>query len=96
MKYEIYKTLVISTDHLDGYWDRELKNCSEDPAYKRKYYDYLFITQSTEYGHRVFANFEGLPDFFKPAAILAQNLGCRWIEYDCDGEVTSELKTYER
>jgi hypothetical protein len=88
-KVEVYKTLVLSTAHLTEEWADKLQS-----NVMVKTEEGILVYQNVEYGYRLFIT-EDMPEFFFPAATLAQAHGCRWLEYDQDAEEVEGLETYE-
>ena len=90
-KLELYTTLVISTAHLP---EKLAGKMNEEEAFKKET-DYSFVFYTTEYGYRVWVKSDHIPGGMKKAVKIAKWLGCRWLEFDQDGDKIEGLKTYE-
>lgn len=100
--FEIYNTLVISTAHLpqelSGKMDREEDlfgrngNKFEEVVYTNGDYGCRVWVRGIEEGEE----FEDYyPEEMVPVIKAAKELGCRWVEFDCDADIRDEFKEYE-
>lgn len=86
MTNEIAKMLVLSTGHL-----------TEDAC--NRYLDDVDAYRKGEYGWFVYApgfqHFDDVPLSLLDCLGYAQDLGCDWIMFDCDGPSVDGLTYYE-
>lgn len=85
-RYEVNKELVLSTCHLPESVAKIMD--TGDQFVEFLYYKFMF-------GYRVYVNTSKYPTEMMPHIDKAIELGCMWINYDCDGMVCDEFKTYE-
>ena len=93
---DITKVLTISTAHITEETDRKLQDESEVNNMCISVYD------KAEYGYWIYVDpFDGLmchkniPEDLLNCIKLARRNDCQWLCLDCDGEVVSELPTYD-
>lgn len=85
-KYEVQKTLVLSTRHLPDCLIGPAPECSDDVS----------IVDTTSFGWRLYAgvNEEGYGRL-TPAVKIARSIGCTWIEFDRDGPEHTTLPRWD-
>jgi hypothetical protein len=94
----LVKSLDISTGHLTkaeaDLLDEAAKGESENPvtAYKYEYGHFVYVPDEND-DHLAIAEYGYSPQFL---AILrrARELGCKYVQYDCDGIQYDDLETY--
>lgn len=98
--FEIYKTLVISTAHLTEELAEEME--CENILHGRDKDKTCVLYWSDDYGFRVWVRPLKpkevplyYPEVMVPVILKAMELGCRWVEYDMDGDVREEFEEFE-
>ena len=92
-KLEMYTAIVFSISHINS--DHELAAIFEDDQ---------IISDELPYGLRVYTDKEltesylnksGYSEGFKKCLLLSKILGCKWAEFDNDGEEYDGIEIYE-
>lgn len=94
-KFEFYKTLVLSTAHLTESIAQDRFENMENSS---------FFTKS-EYGYRLYCGVESIENDVTDVQLMwaglshiwkkAKELGCRYVEFDCDATIYDDFPEYE-
>lgn len=97
-KYEVNKTVMFSTDHLSQY-ALDAINCH---LADEEYFDWvnqLSCYLKADFGFFIVVSdaelVEGTPKEVVDILTIGQQLGCYYVEFDCDGPVYDHLPTFD-
>lgn len=98
-KFEIQKTLVVSTGHITQDDSKILAEAANDGltlgtlliTYDSEYWHILYLTTLTQSSARM----AGLSTACRKWIKIAKDLGCDWIKFDRDGEVYEDYPTFD-
>ena len=98
-RYEIEKTLILSTGHVSEHEFNTMQDDDEFPyrVIKHEYGLIVVLTDLEDIGEFVDADSYMRGHFSNVWSVVkfAENLGCKYINFDQDGEVYEELKEFD-